>query len=694
MAQTVGIIPPENLKPGRFLRITRKNDLWDNAKYTARTGWKWRGVATDFLRGVYPPSEQPAPLPPRTSSANQGEFIGWLEPDTLVRVKQVLYHAEKTSDANQPYQCLLVRAIIDEKEVEGFIWSHYSGKAFVDFNTVDLIANANPVHMDLLLARRPRPAYRLNPRCGYFLKEIKDEDYADYIDGETKGLVTPLINGRDSGGTGPENDLMEPLVEMEKTVQGTGPGDYIWLAHWFFAPATPLVAVSGYKGARTWGDLFAEKAKEGVVIRLIINDFDPAVPGLHAWVRNTGIGPLNNIIAALPAGKEDNLKYILSLHPAHIGGLKSWLANQGYKNIHIASHHQKFMLVRNDLETTVFCGGLDIEQRKANTAWSYSGLVGWHDLHVKMQGPIVKSFEREFVQRWNRERGQSKASPRPGWKPMETLIRSPLNPFDLDPKRNVHRVQMTRTISTDSVIGPYATARDDTFRAYKGMVACARRFIYMENQYFRSLELADRLVARAKIDPDLILIIVVVQSAAADDGANALTRHGNYLQYEFFRRVKAAFGNRMRDYTMFRRAVHSKFMLVDDDWMTIGSANANKRSFALDSEVGLSIRDSALTRDFRVRLWAHNLGQDSSTVSGWKAADFPARWDAAAAHNKALESTPEKMRGEGIIPFDFESRAKGQRHSLLGDELAELDFPDEREIMTANLHGVEFKPEA
>jgi len=51
--------------------------------------------------------------------------------------------------------------------------------------------------------------------------------------------------------------------------------------------------------------------------------------------------------------------------------------------------------------------------------------------------------------------------------------------------------------------------------------------------------------------------------------------------------------------------------------MTIGSANANARSFELDSELNVSIADAALVAGFRQRLWAYNLGVPEATVGGW-----------------------------------------------------------------------------
>ena len=50
---------------------------------------------------------------------------------------------------------------------------------------------------------------------------------------------------------------------------------------------------------------------------------------------------------------------------------------------------------------------------------------------------------------------------------------------------------------------------------------------------------------------------------------------------------------------------------------------------------------------FRKQLWAHNLGVSESTVGGWAASDFLARWDAIAASN--AKKKRDAMDGEGRL---------------------------------------------
>jgi phosphatidylserine/phosphatidylglycerophosphate/cardiolipin synthase-like enzyme len=65
--------------------------------------------------------------------------------------------------------------------------------------------------------------------------------------------------------------------------------------------------------------------------------------------------------------------------------------------------------------------------------------------------------------------------------------------------------------------------------------------------------------------------------------------------------------------------VHAKVCVVDDQWMTIGSDNLNRRSWTHDSELTCAVVDpaGALPRSLRTQLWSEHLGmpQDDARLS-------------------------------------------------------------------------------
>jgi phosphatidylserine/phosphatidylglycerophosphate/cardiolipin synthase-like enzyme len=60
--------------------------------------------------------------------------------------------------------------------------------------------------------------------------------------------------------------------------------------------------------------------------------------------------------------------------------------------------------------------------------------------------------------------------------------------------------------------------------------------------------------------------------------------------------------------------VHAKVGIVDDRWLTVGSANLNDHSLLNDTEMNLVTDDAHLARETRVRLWAEHLDLDRSIV--------------------------------------------------------------------------------
>jgi len=54
--------------------------------------------------------------------------------------------------------------------------------------------------------------------------------------------------------------------------------------------------------------------------------------------------------------------------------------------------------------------------------------------------------------------------------------------------------------------------------------------------------------------------------------------------------------------------VHSKLMIVDDVFTTLGSANINTRSMQVDSELNICIEDPAVTRPLREHLFGMHTG--------------------------------------------------------------------------------------
>ena len=89
--------------------------------------------------------------------------------------------------------------------------------------------------------------------------------------------------------------------------------------------------------------------------------------------------------------------------------------------------------------------------------------------------------------------------------------------------------------------------------------------------------------------------------------------------------------------------VHAKIGIVDDTWLTVGSANLNEHSFFNDTEMNVATCDPRLARETRLRLWAEHLERSIEEVSGEPAAVVDALWRPIAG-----EQLERRRRGEPL----------------------------------------------
>ncbi len=72
--------------------------------------------------------------------------------------------------------------------------------------------------------------------------------------------------------------------------------------------------------------------------------------------------------------------------------------------------------------------------------------------------------------------------------------------------------------------------------------------------------------------------------------------------------------------------MHAKIAIVDDRWLTLGSANLNDHSLFNDTEMNVVCCDEDLVRATRLRLWAEHLEMAAEDVAGDPASVFDELW--------------------------------------------------------------------
>lgn len=72
--------------------------------------------------------------------------------------------------------------------------------------------------------------------------------------------------------------------------------------------------------------------------------------------------------------------------------------------------------------------------------------------------------------------------------------------------------------------------------------------------------------------------------------------------------------------------VHAKVGIIDDRWLTVGSANLNEHSLYNDTEMNVLTLDEELARFIRIRLWSEHLELPADQVDGDPASVIDTIW--------------------------------------------------------------------
>ncbi|CAO3458255.1 phospholipase D-like domain-containing protein [Azospirillum largimobile] len=288
-----------------------------------------------------------------------------------------------------------------------------------------------------------------------------------------------------------------------------------------------------------------------------------------------------------------------------------------------ACHHQKIAIIDDAL---AFCGGIDMTTDRWDTPEHRdddsrrvrpSGIAygPFHDVTTAVDGEAARALGELARERWRRATGDALLPPPPTeahW------------PEDLEPDFRDIPVAIART-------DPMADNEDRQKTGKRGVreiealylaaIAAARRFIYLESQYFASQRIVAAIAARLS-EPDGPEVVVVNPE-----------RTPGWVEEEAMGSARSLLVQRLRaadPHGRFRILapvteggqgiyVHAKVLVVDDRFLRVGSSNINNRSQGLDTECDLAIEcppgdgqeeseNCRAIRSVRTRLMAEHLG--------------------------------------------------------------------------------------
>jgi phosphatidylserine/phosphatidylglycerophosphate/cardiolipin synthase-like enzyme len=104
--------------------------------------------------------------------------------------------------------------------------------------------------------------------------------------------------------------------------------------------------------------------------------------------------------------------------------------------------------------------------------------------------------------------------------------------------------------------------------------------------------------------------------------------------------------------------VHAKIGIVDDRWLTIGSANLNEHSLFNDTEENIIVCDPKVARETRLRLWSEHLELPIEEVSGDPARVVDEHWRPIAERQRHLLDRGEQLERSLVLLPGVSRRAK------------------------------------
>jgi phosphatidylserine/phosphatidylglycerophosphate/cardiolipin synthase-like enzyme len=383
-------------------------------------------------------------------------------------------------------------------------------------------------------------------------------------------------------------DGSEALPAIAQAVEGAR--EQVWVAGWHFTPEFRV-------GDITLRELLAEAA-ERVEVKVL------------AWAG-----------APLPLFHPDR-KEVREMRERLVAGTRIECALDDLERP-MHCHHEKLVIVDG---RTAFVGGIDLTtlggDRLDTPRHPARGSVGWHDATAGVQGPAAEDVARHFALRWSEVTGEKLASGHPeaaGGLEVQVVRTVPNNVYDRLPRGDFRILE-----------------------SYLRAVRSAERLVYLESQFLWSYEFVAALEEKLRNPPADDFRLVVVLPAHPNNGQEDTRGQLGVL-------AEADGGEgRFLACTLWQPGedsdpvyVHAKIGIVDDCWLTLGSANLNEHSFFNDTEMNVVTHDPEVARAVRLRLWSEHLGCDPAELEDDSARIVDERW-----RPLAQEQLERRRRGD------------------------------------------------
>lgn len=275
--------------------------------------------------------------------------------------------------------------------------------------------------------------------------------------------------------------------------------------------------------------LLAQKSKEGVLVRLLYDDFGAQsfARTLKTMLRESGV----------------------DIRPFY----RTYWGGRAYRINH--RNHRKIVVIDGKIG---FVGGINISDKYTNTPGQENQKIYWRDTHLLLEGPCVNYLQNLFLLDWK-------------FASRKNLLAEP----QWFGTRKYKSNQLVQVIAS----GP-DQLRPSILMAYLQAIYSAHKRCYITTPYLipdEALVLALQQAALRGVD-----VRILVPDYSDSKIVNAAAR--SYYETLLSCGVKI--------YVYERGFIHAKSMLVDELLSIVGTANMDLRSFTLNFEVSALVYDS------------------------------------------------------------------------------------------------------
>jgi phosphatidylserine/phosphatidylglycerophosphate/cardiolipin synthase-like enzyme len=233
---------------------------------------------------------------------------------------------------------------------------------------------------------------------------------------------------------------------------------------------------------------------------------------------------------------------------------------------------------------------------------------------VRLEGPVVADVAAHFRLRWQAVAGHG--LPRPS----EPSAAAP----------GGVETQFVRTVP-EHLYEPCRDGEWSILESYLRALRAAERLVYLESQFLWAPEVTSVLSQKLRRPPNDDFRVIALLPAHPNNGADdSRGQVGLLIDAD---KDSGDETTRFLACTLYQPGpggrpvyVHSKAAVIDDAWLTVGSANLNGHSFFNDTEANVVVRDPELARELRLQLWEEHLERPREEIDGDPARIFDELW--------------------------------------------------------------------